>query len=121
MASLSQRLRRTSYPEKGCIMHRIADDRRAYAAIAAAAAGSGCRFGGGRKNNASAIAATRAATNGTRNRFLKSVAPLCVNTVCIRYGQIEFASNDPRPRMTALNSPCALERTSLGKYSSTKI
>ena len=44
-----------------------------------------------------------------------------VKTFWPRYGQIEFASNAPSPRIITLNKPCALARASAGKYASTKI
>jgi len=77
-----------------------------YAATAAAAAGERSSFfGGGLKKSANVIAARTEAKSGTRNRFLKSVTPSCVNTFWINFGQMELANKAPRPRITALNKP----------------
>jgi len=59
--------------------------------------------------------------SGTRNSPRKSVTLLAVKTFCISTGQMELASSAPMPRIITLNKPCALDRTSFGKYSSTKI
>src|SRR5260370_2188617 len=67
------------------------------------------------------MAAALAAANGTRNMVWKFTTPAFEKTFCIRYGQTEFAARNPIPRIITLNKPCALARTSLGKYSSTKI
>src|SRR5579872_3564656 len=88
--------------------------------------GLGCTFRGGWNKSSNKRAATAAVADGMRNRLLKlsTFVPATVvrkNTFSPSQGHTKLPTNGPAPRIRKLNNPCALERASLGKYSSTKM